>query len=523
MPTISQLPTVSSVSAADLIPISQSGTAYSALVGTVLQSTQPAINIASATLLGRTSIGPGGPEQVAIGAGLALSGTTLTATGVNLSSVPVIGSFDAAAEMLTTSGGSPALLPVTQLRNLFSAGPNVTISATGTISAAGGGTAVASQDLGATIGTMQVTTKLSSTDLLPVSQGGTGHAVSYANLIDGLTIDAALAAGTAADTDTFWVSQGGGLMVRQTLASLWTWLQGKFPTYVTPVIEVTANVTLQTALHNGRLLVCSQPVTISPEAVPSNGFSCRVLNASSGYVTFAAGFLSSSASMTLAPWETAFVQGVVFSGGSTSFVAMPDAGTASSTPGAVVGLTVTGETASTISLAWQAPTNASGTVTYTVLLRVSGTTAWTTALSGLTTLSAQIAALNASSSYDVAVQASNASGAGPLSTIVTVTTAAAVAAVTSITWNLPPTGPYTAGAGAIGVNAHVNPSTAAIQFGISTSSTVQPTSWIAASFVNTDLWGAYVPTPGTIGTYFMWAEGTDGSAPTVYATPFTVQ
>ena len=42
------------------------------------------------------------------------------------------------------------------------------------------------------------------------------------------------------------------------------------------------------------------------------------------------------------------------------------------------------------------------------------------------------------------------------------------------------------------------------------------------TFVNTDLWGAYVSTPATAGTWYAWVEGTDGSRPTVYSTAFTV-
>jgi hypothetical protein len=40
--------------------------------------------------------------------------------------------------------------------------------------------------------------------------------------------------------------------------------------------------------------------------------------------------------------------------------------------------------------------------------------------------------------------------------------------------------------------------------------------------VNTNLWGAYVNTPSSTGTYYAWVEGTDGSLPTVYPTGFTV-
>jgi len=41
-------------------------------------------------------------------------------------------------------------------------------------------------------------------------------------------------------------------------------------------------------------------------------------------------------------------------------------------------------------------------------------------------------------------------------------------------------------------------------------------------YVNTDLWGAYVPIPATAGTWYAWCEGTDGSAPTVFPTAFAV-
>ena len=40
--------------------------------------------------------------------------------------------------------------------------------------------------------------------------------------------------------------------------------------------------------------------------------------------------------------------------------------------------------------------------------------------------------------------------------------------------------------------------------------------------VNTNLWGQYVPTPPTPGSWYVWAEGTDGSHPTIYPTSFPV-
>jgi hypothetical protein len=41
--------------------------------------------------------------------------------------------------------------------------------------------------------------------------------------------------------------------------------------------------------------------------------------------------------------------------------------------------------------------------------------------------------------------------------------------------------------------------------------------------VNTNLWGAYVNTPATAGTWYTWAEGLDGSTLTVSTSSFLVQ
>src|SRR5271155_4618871 len=80
MPTISQLPSADTVSASDLIPISQGGSAHSVSVGALLAQTQPAIIVTPPTLLGRVSIGPGGPDTIVVGGGLALNGGTLSSS-----------------------------------------------------------------------------------------------------------------------------------------------------------------------------------------------------------------------------------------------------------------------------------------------------------------------------------------------------------------------------------------------------------------------------------------------------------
>jgi hypothetical protein len=157
-----------------------------------------------------------------------------------------------------------------------------------------------------------------------------------------------------------------------------------------------------------------------------------------------------------------------------------------------------------------------------VQYRITGSSAWTIAATGVTGTSFTVSPLSSGTSYDFTVLAVNAIGAGPASNVVTESTSQAGNSVTSITWNMVPSGPYVHGSGAIGINAHVTPGSAPVQFGFSTSSATPPTSWTPGTYVNTDLWGAYVNTPAAPGTYYAWVEGTDGSGATAYGTGFTV-
>ena len=88
MPTIDQLPLAVVVNAADLVPVEQNGTAMAAPVALLLQTRQPVLTLAPGTLLGRVSTGPGGPEPVGLGAGLALLNGQLVASA--LGSLPLV-------------------------------------------------------------------------------------------------------------------------------------------------------------------------------------------------------------------------------------------------------------------------------------------------------------------------------------------------------------------------------------------------------------------------------------------------
>lgn len=150
MPTIQQLPPATQASGTDELPISQNGVTRSVSVGDLLASTQPAVSLATGQLLGRVSLGPGGPEPVPLGIGVAVTGNALVATGADH------GNFAVAAVLLTTDqvvlnhGGSPMLLPLASLRGLFTAGTNVTIDPSGVISFNGVSTSTPTLD-GATL------------------------------------------------------------------------------------------------------------------------------------------------------------------------------------------------------------------------------------------------------------------------------------------------------------------------------------------------------------------------------------
>ncbi len=452
MPTISQLPQAAPVGAADLVPVSQSGTTAATTVGNLLANVQPAILAPTGSLLGRSSLGAGGPEAVGVGSGLSLNTGTLTAIGIT------------------------------------------GLTATGTISAM---------------------------DLVGISQGGADRNIPYAAFLDGMTIDLAQPAAPTADSDTLWVAQGTSTMLRQTFAAIWSWVTTKLPSYKRPVVEIATNTTLDGTVHNGAVLVCSQTVTLSPAFINmGSGFSCDVINLSSGGVTLASGITTSTGAATLLPGQWAVLRCASYSGGSVVYAGI--SGGTLSAPGEVTGLAASGGTSSTMTLTWSTPTTGGTPTSYTVQFRVTGTTSWATASGAVSGTTFTLTGLAAGTSYDYQVFGVNAGGVGPTSLVVTASTPAVAGAVSAITWNVAPSGSYVHGSGTIGVNAQITPSTAAVQFGFSTSATVAPLSWAAGTFVNTNLWGAFVPIPAIAGTWYAWCEGTDGSSPTVYATPFTV-
>ena len=135
MPTIPQLPPATSTGSQDELPISQTGITRSVSVAELLAGTQPAIEIPSASLLGRVSLGPGGPEAVQVGIGLVLAMGNVAANGGDHAGFTELSALNNADQAILNSSGTPTRLPLTLLRGLFSAGTNVQIDTMGDISA----------------------------------------------------------------------------------------------------------------------------------------------------------------------------------------------------------------------------------------------------------------------------------------------------------------------------------------------------------------------------------------------------
>jgi Fibronectin type III domain len=612
MATISQLPTAGTISASDLLPVSQGGSTHAISIGALLAQTQPAILIEPQSLLGRVSIGPGSPDTITIGDGLTLGNGMLSATAFDIATLPVQTGISPTDQVIVAIAGIPQLLEISQIRSLFSAGSNIEIDTNGAISASGTATY--------SLGELSTVTTIAAEDLVAVSQAGQDHTITYSGFLGGVTIDQVQPAEAASDSDTFFVAQTSNSMLRQTTAALWSWVSEKLPSWNRPVIELSVNTPLDRTTHNSALLICSNPIFISAQTTSlASGFSCELLNASSGLVTFSDNIITSDGSTTLSPYQCAAIYCVTYSGGTVIFASVGSGNQATTAPGQAYNITasltgstsitlswsapafggvvsvytvqyritgtmpwlsagqtngitnftiddlqastsydftvtttnnlgtgspssilsvatlsgsslpgvatnviITNITANSMSCSWTAPVVGGGTIVYGVQTRISGQSPWDFAVTNLSDTTFDIDNLNAATSYDIQVIASNSSGAGSPSSPITAQTEPVTGLVTSLSWNLIPTGSFTHGTGTIGVNVHVDPASAPVQFGFSESLTIPPTTWVEGEFINSDLWGAYIPTPTSSGSWYAWVEGTDGSAPTAYANSVTI-
>ena len=188
-------------------------------------------------------------------------------------------------------------------------------------------------------------------------------------------------------------------------------------------------------------------------------------------------------------------------------------------PSALTVAPVKDGTTSTLAVSWTAPATDSthGAATgYTLNYRVTGAGSWTAGPSGSAT-SATLTGLTTGTSYDVQVQATNASSGSPSawSGTTAATTYAIALAWTSYAppaiWthsvtNIVQTADTPNPAGTVGMTYYFSAS-ATVNTNIASWSALGSGGWPIAG----NVWGAYMTAPAATGTYYVWAVVNNGT------------
>ena len=161
------------------ITVSSSGTVWTIDNGAVTYAKMQDVSAAS-KLLGRGSAsGSGDPEEITIGSGLSMSGTTLSATGGGSASVDA--KIYTADDTWTNPSPSTAKRVYVRLIGGGGGGGSGRKGAAGTVRTGGGGGGA-----GAVVEFWTLTTELSGTESVTVGAGGTGGASQTTNSTNGI-------------------------------------------------------------------------------------------------------------------------------------------------------------------------------------------------------------------------------------------------------------------------------------------------------------------------------------------------
>ena len=511
MTTIAQLPPVATVGSSDLLPLSQGGLLYAVTVAQLTADLQPLIEVPTGALLGRHSLGAGGPETITVGTGLGISGGAVNATGADHAAFPVQGAFSLADDLVISSGGAPGLLPLTALRGLFSAGTGVSIDNNGVVTVTAsaiagpagpagavgpagpagqaGPTGPAGSGLAAP-GAANSASAIGASDYVAIWQNGANAWMPYGQFIGGQTINQLPAAGPAGDSDTILVAQGSDALSTQGFGAIWTYLQVKLPSFKPGVVELTSNTVLDATDHNNRILVASAPLTLSANfANMGPGFSCTLINLASGSLTMGTGISSGSGGSSLPPGTSTTLFGLAYSGGSLVWWN----GIVQNAPTLTVGSIAAPAPATAFTVSGGVFNDAPTALDYSS----DGGTTWAAASGPVISANAYSFVLPglAAGTYAVRVR----DHANPA--VMGVSNNFTVLAPTISIGNLPSSAAVNL---ALPLSGSVSPGNAAVRVGIAASNGTAPTSWMNAT-VSNGSWAASV-TPTATGTATIWAQ-----------------
>jgi hypothetical protein len=511
MTTIAQLPPAGSVGPSDLLLLSQAGVLYSVSVALLNAPLQPLLSVPSGMLLGRQSLGAGGPESISLGLGVSLSGGALAADGADHAAFPLQSAMSLSDDIVINQSGAPGLLPVAALRGLFSAGAGVAIDPDGVISALAVGSVGPAGATGAAgpagpagpAGAIGATgaglggpagansaNSVGASDYVALWQNGALAWMPYGQFIGGETIDQLPAAGPALDADLLMVAQGGNALSVQGFGAIWSYVQGKLPQFRRGVVELTGNTVLDATAHNDRILVASAPLTLSANfANTGAGFGCTLINLAPGLVTLGSGISSGSGSTGLPPGAAASLVGISYSGGSTVWWS----GVVPNAPTLTVGAVVAPPPATPFIISGGVFNDAPVALDYSS----DGGATWAAAADPVITANAFsfTAAGLAPGTYAIRVRDHANTAILGISNGFTVVAPSIGVATLPATMAL---------AGLLTVTGTVSPPGAAVQVGLSTSTTTAPANWVSAG-VNGGGWTATL-TPAVAGTAYVWAQ-----------------
>ena len=513
MPMISQLPVATGLAASDAVPVSQSGVARAVSVGNLLAGTQPAILTPTGTLLGRRSLGTGGPEEIALGSGLTLNDGTLDVGYGMFASLETIGAVSQGGRLIAVEDGHLKVVSSESVHASYTAGEHIEIDSAGVISAIWpeGTSSASPSNWGIdTTGTTTLTS-VAADDVLPVLHKGIISSVTYGKLLNGRTVGQLQPAGAVSDGDHILVSQDGSVMARQNLSGIWQWVSTKIVSLRLPIVELTTDTTLDATVHNGRVLVCTAPVTITSVSMNiGSGFHCEIVNLSSGDVSLASPIVTAAGVGTVPAGSAAVVRSMSCSLETILYASGFANSAGSAVPGKVVNLHQTSISTSGVSVAWDAPASGPAALGYTLEIRQVGTAAWSLRGDGITETSFAIVGLVPGLSYEVVVMANNSAGRGALSSILNVSVPVGQLAPGSVS-NLSAT-PQSASSVSVGWSAPVSggaPTSYTVQYRASGSNTWSHSipNIVGVALVVNDL------TPATTFEFRVYALNDGGAGP----------
>ena len=511
MTTIAQLPPAASVGSSDLLPLSQDGVLYSVAVAQLTLDLQPLIEAPTGTLLGRQSLGTGGPETITVGTGLSLAGGAVSANGADHAGFPVQAAFSLADEVVINHGVAPWLLPVTALRALFSAGQGVSIDSNGVVTVTASAIAGPAGPAGpigaagpagptgpagpsgsglAAPGASNSVSAIGASDYVAIWQNGANAWMPYGQFIGGQTINQLPAAGPAADSDEILVAQGSNALSVQGFGAFWTYLQAKLPSFKPGVVELTGNTVLDATDHNNRILIASAPLTMSANfANMGPGFSCTLINLASGSVTMGTGITSGSGGTSLPPGASTTLLGLAYSGGSLVWWS----GIVQNAPTLTVGSIAAPAPDTAFTVSGGVFNDAPTALDYST----DGGATWRAASSPVISANAYSFTLPGLTAGTYAVRVrdhANPAVVGASNSFAVLAPAINISAVPS----------FAAVNVALTIVGTVSPGNAAVRVGVSASSGAAPASWVNAT-VSNGSWTASV-TPAASGTIYIWAQ-----------------